>query len=134
MSETAKPDWWPLYHEEGSTEFSRIGKDWRTLRVAELEALGHRKRPLLSLIRQNCIDCGGGSEAEVRQCAIARCPFWPYRMNTNPIAAPQSEERRTASGERLRRLRTKQADFAENSPLASSFAAAEASGGVEIAA
>lgn len=115
-------------------ERTTIGRDPRTLSVAEFEALGHRKEPLLKLIRRNCIDCAGNNEAEVRRCALVACPFWPYRMNTNPFAVPQSEERRAAAGERLRRLRAKQGEFAPDTNSASSFAAAKASGGSEMPA
>jgi hypothetical protein len=34
-------------------------------RLAELGALGHTKQPLLRIIRTDCIECCGGSEAEV---------------------------------------------------------------------
>jgi hypothetical protein len=55
------------------------------LTEAELNALGHQARPLLEAIRENCIDCCGGSQAEVRRCRLVTCPFWPYRMSSNPF-------------------------------------------------
>jgi hypothetical protein len=68
-----------------------IGRDPRQMTVAELNALGHEKTPLLRVIRTNCIECVGGSEAEVRRCRMWWCPFWPYRMASNPFAAPKTE-------------------------------------------
>jgi hypothetical protein len=68
---------------EGET--AEIGRDPRQMSEAELVALGHRKRPLLAAIRQWCVDCSGGSEAEVRRCRCVACPLWPYRMNANPF-------------------------------------------------
>ena len=40
-------------------------------------------RPLKA-IRAKCLDCSGGSQAEVRNCDIEDCPLWPYRMGHNP--------------------------------------------------
>lgn len=73
-------------HVEALDEISQpIGKHPKDLTVRELEALGHTKTPLLRTIRKNCIDCAGGSQAEVRRCALATCLFWPYRMGSNPF-------------------------------------------------
>ena len=68
-----------------------IGRDPRQMTVPELNALGHEKQPLLRVIRSNCIECCDGSEAEVRRCRMHWCPFWPYRMASNPFAALRSE-------------------------------------------
>jgi hypothetical protein len=38
------------------------------------------KSRLWKAIRQNCIDCSGGSKFEVRHCVVNDCPLWPYRM------------------------------------------------------
>ena len=92
------------HQELDPTEQCTVGRDPRKMTHGELEALGHRKEPLLPVIRRNCMQCVGGSEAEVRRCAMVWCPFWPYRMNSNPFAAGQSEERRAASAERMRAL------------------------------
>jgi hypothetical protein len=35
-------------------------------------------------VRQYCLGCCGGNDAEVRRCAIYDCPAWPYRMGRNP--------------------------------------------------
>jgi hypothetical protein len=50
------------------------------------EASGHAKRPLLKVIREKCIDCSGGSLAQVRRCPVQRCALWPYRMGRNPFS------------------------------------------------
>lgn len=31
-------------------------------------------------IRDKCIDCCAGSQAEVRKCPVATCPLWRFRM------------------------------------------------------
>ena len=62
-----------------------IGHDPRTMTVAELEELGHCKRPLLSVIRAKCLDCCVGSPSEIRRCGMVDCPNWPFRMATNPF-------------------------------------------------
>jgi hypothetical protein len=43
-------------------------------------------RPLKA-IRAKCLDCSGGSQAEVRLCEIQDCPLYPYRMGHNPARA-----------------------------------------------
>ena len=35
-------------------------------------------------IRENCIECSGGSFSEVRHCVIHMCPLYPYRMGKRP--------------------------------------------------
>lgn len=82
-------------------EDTEIGRDPRQMTVAEFNALGHVKRPLLDAIRQNCIECCGGNSAEVRRCRAFTCPMWPYRMRTNPFRAEFSEEKREAMASRL---------------------------------
>ena len=82
-----------------------IGRDPRRLTAAQLEALGHSKQPLLRVIRTNCIECCAGNEAEVRRCGMRWCPFWPYRMASNPFAAPRSEAQLAHSRNRAAALR-----------------------------
>ena len=72
-------------HVEGLDEIGQnIGKHPKSLGVSELQALGHTKTPLLRVVRKNCLDCAG-SQGEVRRCSVVRCPFWPYRMGSNPF-------------------------------------------------
>jgi hypothetical protein len=40
-----------------------IGRDPRRMSMAQLEALGHSKQPLLRVIRTNCIECCAGNDA-----------------------------------------------------------------------
>lgn len=93
-------------HTEPATvegEPVEIGRDPRKMTEAELVALGHPRRPLLRAIRANCIECCGGTEAEVRRCRMVTCPMWPYRMATNPFQRRElSEEQRLEVAERLR--------------------------------
>jgi hypothetical protein len=53
------------------------------------QAPAHAKRPLLKVIREKCIDCSGGSLAEVRRCPVIKCALWPYRAGTDPFARPR---------------------------------------------
>jgi hypothetical protein len=57
--------------------------------LARVEAVGHVKRPILQAIREKCIDCSGGSLAEVRWCPVTKCALWPYRAGTDPFARPR---------------------------------------------
>lgn len=41
----------------------------------------------LRAIREKCLDCAGGNDAEVRRCHIERCTLWPFRMGKNPNRA-----------------------------------------------
>lgn len=75
-------------------------RDPRELSVEDLASIGHEKRPLLAIIRQNCIECQGGHQGEVRACRATGCVFWPYRMGATPFV---SESRREA-GRRLAAL------------------------------
>ncbi|UNC92415.1 hypothetical protein [Candidatus Contubernalis alkaliaceticus] len=35
-------------------------------------------------IRAKCVDCSGGSFAEVRECPIKDCALYPYRFGKRP--------------------------------------------------
>jgi hypothetical protein len=61
-----------------------IGRDPRSLSIAELGALGGPTSPIKA-IRARCIDCCGGQPSEVRKCAAAKCPSWPFRMGVSPF-------------------------------------------------
>ena len=76
------------YLEERMVEGSpaMVGRDPRQMSVAELNELGHEKTALRKLIRRNCVSCSGDSQAEVKNCVIVDCVFWPYRMNKNPFS------------------------------------------------
>jgi len=51
----------------------------------ELEKAGHKKRPILKVIRANCLKCSVSQPKEVRLCQFVDCPLWPYRMGTDPF-------------------------------------------------
>ena len=61
-----------------------IGKIPSRISKAELQELGHPESPVRA-IRAKCLDCSGGSEAEVRKCVAFGCPLWPLRMGRNPF-------------------------------------------------
>jgi hypothetical protein len=80
---------------------TQIGRDPRRMTEAELNAIGHFKRPILRAIRQNCVECCAGAEAEVRRCRMITCPMWPYRMASNPFREKLGDEQREAARARL---------------------------------
>jgi len=63
-----------------------IGKVPRSISADALRALGHPESPIKA-IRAKCLDCCGGSEAEVRKCTAIGCPLWPFRMGRSPFHA-----------------------------------------------
>lgn len=42
-----------------------------------------RRKPtpdeLLTVIREKCMDCSGGSRKMVERCEVRNCPLYPYR-------------------------------------------------------
>ena len=58
---------------------------------------------VLKAIRAKCLDCCGGSPAEVRECEIDHCALHPFRMGKNPFRKKRelSDEQREALAERL---------------------------------
>lgn len=70
----------------------------------DLLHLGHEPG-VLKAIRRNCIQCQGGTEAEVRRCTQTWCPLWPYRMASDPFRRREmTEEKRAAAAARIRTL------------------------------
>jgi hypothetical protein len=60
----------------------------------------------LRAVRRRCIDCSGGTDAEVRSCQYgpnhsAPCSLHPFRGGSNPYLAPRSAEWRQAAADRL---------------------------------
>jgi hypothetical protein len=68
-----------------------VGRDPREMTRAELELLGHGKKPLLRAMRARCLDCCADQPNEVRLCTQVHCPLWPYRMGTDPWRKEPSE-------------------------------------------
>jgi hypothetical protein len=64
---------------------------------AALRELGHQPEPVLKAIRRKCLDCSGGSRAEVADCLVRGCPLFPFRLGKNPWRRPASEAQREAS-------------------------------------
>jgi hypothetical protein len=62
-----------------------------------LRALGHQPEAVLKAIRRKCLECSGGSHAEVTDCLVRQCPLFPFRLGKNPWRAPVSEAQRQAS-------------------------------------
>jgi hypothetical protein len=77
----------------------QTGRDPRNMTPDELRALGHRPMSILQSVRARCLDCCGGSPAEVRRCVSVNRPSWPFRMGSNPW-----RERRELSPERRAQL------------------------------
>ena len=45
----------------------------------------------LQAIRQECLDCCGGSANEVRLCVSKSCASWPFRLGKRPTAELRAE-------------------------------------------
>ena len=54
------------------------------------EAKNRRVTPLRA-VRQECLDCSGGSANEVRLCVSKACPSWPFRFGKRPTAELKAE-------------------------------------------
>jgi hypothetical protein len=70
-----------------------------------LQALGHQPQPVLKAIRAKCLDCSGGSHADVAGCLVRICPLYPFRMGHNPWRAKVSDARREAARKAAARLK-----------------------------
>lgn len=68
-----------------------------------------KKTTAIKAIRLKCLDCGGGSMAEVRLCDITHCPLHPFRLGKNPNIGKRqlTEEQIAAMQERLAAAREK---------------------------
>ena len=67
--------------------------------------------PKAKAIKKFCRDCAGEVTGEVYLCHSFKCPLYPYRFGTNPVAEKRtmSEEQKEAGRKRLAEYRTKQA-------------------------
>lgn len=45
----------------------------------------------IKAIREKCLDCCGGSQADVRYCTASACPLWGYRMGKYPETLRKQE-------------------------------------------
>ena len=58
-------------------------------------------------IREFCMECCGGSSADVRDCTSVVCPLKPFRFGKNPYRSKRemTVEQKEAACERLRNAR-----------------------------
>ena len=49
-------------------------------------------------IRYKCLDCSGGSFADVKCCGIPKCPLWPFRLGKSRPFDEKASERALRSG------------------------------------
>ena len=83
-----------------------IGKNPSMMSPDELSDAGLVKSGLLRAVREKCIDCCCGNQAEVRKCTSVACPLWVFRMNKNPWSKRElSDEERKILAERLSKSR-----------------------------
>lgn len=73
-----------MYPDDVQAEVAAACRENREILLPK-ESLGHTRRPLLKVVREFCIDCQGGSRAQVRKCTSVGCALWPYRMGSNPF-------------------------------------------------
>lgn len=60
----------------------------------------------IKAIRAKCLDCSGGSSAEVKACELTHCPLYKFRLGKNPnIKREMSVEQRQAAADRLAKAR-----------------------------
>lgn len=83
------------------------GADPRHLTADQLEAAGALPKPVLSAIREKCLDCCCDQRSEVAACTSVSCALWPFRFGTNPYRAARemTDEQRAAAAERLAKAR-----------------------------
>ena len=63
-----------------------------------------RKNPVKA-IRLKCLDCSGGSSAEVSQCLLTHCALYPFRLGKNPfLTRVMTEEQREKRSAHMREL------------------------------
>ena len=49
----------------------------------------------IKAIRAKCLECSAGQYSEVRQCPIADCALYPYRMGHRPKAGSETDTKET---------------------------------------
>lgn len=65
-----------------------------------------RKNPVKA-IRLKCLDCSGGSSAEVAQCLLTHCALYPFRFGRNPFRQALTDEQREKKAAPLRQARAR---------------------------
>lgn len=60
---------------------------WKYLKktTAGIKEIWEKDKPITRsrAIRDNCLDCIGGSTADIKKCPTTHCPFWPFRPYQN---------------------------------------------------
>lgn len=81
--------------------------DPREMTPEDLNRLGFKRVSRGDAIRQMCLQCMGGSTAEVRRCENGACPIFMFRMGSDPWREQRemTEEQRVAGADRLRKAR-----------------------------
>ena len=107
-----------LQHQELHPDGTPQGRDPRGMSPDDLTACGVERVNRGAAIRAKCIDCMGGSPAEVRRCGDAKCALWPFRMGTDPWREKRemTDEQRAEAGARLRSAREAVPKTAEDAP------------------
>jgi hypothetical protein len=62
----------------------------QTIDLEADEAKNRRVTPLRA-VRQECLDCSGGSANEVRLCIAKSCALWPFRFGRRPTDELKAE-------------------------------------------
>jgi len=75
------------------------GIDPRKVTVGALNQVGHKKRPIMKVIRAKCIDCCGDQPGEVAKCTAIDCDLWPYRMGKNPFTKRKGNAENLGGGD-----------------------------------
>jgi hypothetical protein len=61
-------------------------------------------------IKVKCLDCSGGSRAEVKQCLVTACALYPFRLGKNPwrreVSQATREMRRRNAAKIAQRVNT----------------------------
>jgi hypothetical protein len=50
------------------------------------------KGTLVKAIKENCLECSGGSRSELRYCTIEHCKLWPFRLGITPANLKEASE------------------------------------------
>lgn len=53
---------------------------------------------LKKAVREKCLDCSGGTAAEVALCELEECPLFPFRMELWPSLFGEAAEQLAAAG------------------------------------
>ena len=58
----------------------------------------------IKAIRAFCLQCLGGSAADVKTCTVEHCALWHFRHGKNPYRKPPTEKQREAGRKNARRM------------------------------